>query len=69
MGGTDSVTGLGDGHHQLRGAAFIRADGILFTGSVQVSASTLAVTVDGYPDFSSAFSDGSDYGIGTSAAR
>ena len=56
----------GDGHHQLRGqAAFIRSDGILFTGAVQVSASTLAVTVDGYPDFSSAFSDGSDYGIGT----
>jgi hypothetical protein len=46
-------------------AAFIRSDGILFTGAVQVSASTLAVTVDGYPDFSSAFSDGSDYGIGT----
>ena len=65
--GTDSVSGLGVTAIINSGgqAAFIRSDGILFTGAVQVSASTLAVTLDGYPEFSSAFSDGSDYGIGT----
>ena len=49
--GTDSVTGLGVTAIINSGgqAAFIRSDGILFTGAVQVSASTLAVTVDGYP--------------------
>jgi hypothetical protein len=65
--GTDSVTGLGVTAIINSGgqAVFIRSDGIQFTGAAQVSGGTLAVTVDGYPDFSSTFSDGSDYGIGT----
>lgn len=65
--GTDSVSGLGVTAIINSGgqAVFIRSDGIQFTGAAQVSAGTLAVTVDGYPDFSSTFSDGSDYGIGT----
>lgn len=65
--GSDSATGLGVTAIINSGGqgVFIRSDGILFTGAVQVSASALAVTVDGYPDFSSLFSDGSDYGIGT----
>lgn len=65
--GTDSVTGLGVTAiiNSVGQAVFIRSDGIQFTGAAQVSAGTLAVTVDGYPDFSSTFSDGSDYGIGT----
>jgi len=65
--GTDSVSGLAvtalidlAGH-----ASFIRSDGVQFVGMVQVSANTLAVTVDGYTDFSSTFSDGSNFGLGT----
>jgi hypothetical protein len=65
--GTDSVTGLAvtafiDSAGQ---AVFIRADAVQFTGTVQVSGTTLAVTVDGYSNFPSAFSDNSTYGIGT----
>lgn len=65
--GTDSVSGLGvTGLVNLAGqASFIRADGVQFVGVVQVSSNTLAVTVDGYTDFSSTFSDGSNFGIGT----
>jgi hypothetical protein len=65
--GTDSVSGLGVRAIINSGgqAVFIRGDGIQFTGAAQVSTGTLAITVDGYPDFSSTFSDGSDYGIGT----
>lgn len=65
--GTDSVTNLAvtafiDAGGQ---AVFFRSDGVQFTGSAQVASSTLAVTVDGYSDFPSAFSDNSTYGIGT----
>ena len=74
---TQSATGIWSGSDSVSGltvtalinsggqATFIRSDGIQFTGSVQVSGNTLAATVDGYPDFSETFSDGSDYGIGT----
>lgn len=65
--GTDSVSGLGvTALINLAGqASFIRADGVQFVGVAQVSADTLAVTVDGYTDFSSTFADGSNFGIGT----
>lgn len=65
--GSDSVSGLGVTAIINSGgdAAFIRSDGVLFTGTVQVSGSALAVTVDGYSDFGSAFSDGSTSGLGT----
>jgi fibronectin-binding autotransporter adhesin len=65
--GSDSVSGLGVTAliNAAGQATFIRSDGIQFTGTVQVSGSTLAVTVDGYTDFASTFSDGSTYGIGT----
>jgi hypothetical protein len=65
--GSDSVSGLGVTAiiNSAGQGAFMRSDGVLFTGVTQVSGSSLAVTVDGYPDFSATFSDGSDYGIGT----
>ena len=65
--GSDSVTGLGITAliNSAGQGTFIRSDGVQFAGPVQVSGSTLAVQVDGYSNFSSAFSDGSTYGIGT----
>jgi hypothetical protein len=65
--GSDSVTGLGVTAliNSAGAATFIRSDGVQFVGPVQVSGSTLAVQVDGYSNFNSAFSDGSTYGIGT----
>jgi len=65
--GSDSVSGLGVTAIINSGgdATFIRGDGVQFTGTVQVSGSALAVTVDGYSDFGSAFSDGSTSGLGT----
>jgi hypothetical protein len=65
--GTDSVSGLTVTAFINSGgeATFIRSDGIQFKGAVQVSSSTLAASVDGYPDFAEDFSDGSTYGIGT----
>jgi hypothetical protein len=65
--GSDSVSGLGVTAliNSAGEATFIRADGVQFVGSAEVSGSTLAVTVNGYSDFPSAFSDGSTYGLGT----
>ncbi len=65
--GSDSVSGLGVTAiiNSAGQGTFMRSDGVLFTGSVQVSGSSVAVTVDGYPDFSATFSDGSTYGLGT----
>jgi hypothetical protein len=65
--GTDSVSGLNVTAviNAAGQATFIRADGVQFTGVVQVAGSTLAVTVDGYTEFPNTFSDGSVYGIGT----
>jgi hypothetical protein len=65
--GSDSVSGAGVTALINSGgqAEFIRSDGVLFSGSAQVSGSNLVVAVDGYPDFPSAFSDGSGYGVGT----
>jgi len=65
--GNDSMTGLGITAliNSAGQATFIRSDGVQFAGPVQVSGSTLAVQVDGYSNFNSAFSDGSTYGIGT----
>jgi hypothetical protein len=65
--GTDSVSGFTVSAliNSAGQATFVRSDGIQFVGSVQVSASNLAVTVDGYSDFPNSFSDGSTSGIGT----
>jgi hypothetical protein len=65
--GTDSVSGQSVTAliNSAGTSAFIRSDGIVFTGPAQVSGSNLVVAVDGYPDFPSTFTDGSDYGIGT----
>jgi hypothetical protein len=46
-------------------AAFIRSDGVLFTGTADVSSNTLAVSVDGYSSFPTTFADGSIHGLGT----
>lgn len=64
---TDMVSGLGVTAliNAAGQATFIRSDGIQFVGSLQLSGSNLAMTVDGYPDFSTLFADGSDFGIGT----
>jgi hypothetical protein len=65
--GTDSVSGLTlTGFINSAGLSdFIRSDGVQYVGTVQVSGTTLAVTLDGYAQFGSQFSDGSTYGIGT----
>jgi hypothetical protein len=65
--GSDSVSGLNITAfiNSAGQATFIRSDGIEFVGTVQVSGNTLAVTVDGYSNFGTTFSDGSTYGIGT----
>jgi hypothetical protein len=65
--GTDSATNLAvTGIINSAGqATFIRSDGVQFTGTVDVSGSTLAATVTGYENFPTAFGDGSTYGIGT----
>ncbi len=65
--GTDSltqltVTGIVDSTGK---AAFIRSDGAEFTGTLQVSGSTVAAGVDGYPSYGATFDDGTTYGVGT----
>jgi hypothetical protein len=65
--GTDSESGLSlTALVNSSGVAdFIRSDGTQFVGTVQVSGTSLAVTLDGYSQFGSSFSDGSTYGLGT----
>jgi len=65
--GSDSVSGLNvTAYINSAGqATFIRSDGVQFDGTVQVSGSTLAASVSGFSDFSSTFTDGSSYGLGT----
>ena len=66
--GTDSASGLPlQAFINSAGQAdFIRADGVQYVGTVQVSGSTLVVSVGGYANFGTAFSGGStSYGIGT----
>jgi hypothetical protein len=66
--GTDSVSNLAvTAFINSAGLAdFIRADGLQFVGTVQISGSTLDVAVDGYSNLGgTAFSDGSTYGVGT----
>jgi hypothetical protein len=65
--GTDSVSGLAvtaliDSKGQ---AAFLRADGTQFVGTVQISGSNLAVAVDGYSNYGETFTDGATTGVGT----
>jgi len=65
--GNDSVSGLAlTAFINSSGqAAFIRSDGVLFSGTVQVSAGNLVSSVSGYVNFPATFTDGSNYGIGT----
>jgi hypothetical protein len=65
--GSDSVSGLGLVAliNSAGQAIVLRSDGVLFSGTAQVSGNALALTVDGYSAFPAAFSDGSTYGIGT----
>jgi hypothetical protein len=65
--GSDSVSGLAVTAliNSTGQGSFIRADGLQFVGAAQTSGNTLAVTVDGYTDFSALFKDGSNHGIGT----
>jgi len=46
-------------------AVFIRADGLEFSGTLQVSGTTVAAGVDGYATYGSTFSDGTTFGVGT----
>ena len=65
--GTDSATGLAIiGFVDSSGQAdFILSNGIQFTGAVQVAGTSVAMSLDGYPQFGAQFSDGSTYGVGT----
>jgi hypothetical protein len=66
--GTDSTSGLSTTAiiNAAGLATFIESNGIQYVGTVQVSGSTIAASVDGYATFGgTAFSDGSTYGIGT----
>jgi len=65
--GTDASTGLTVTAiiNAAGEATFIRSDGVLFVGTADVSANTLAVAVDGYSSFPTTFADGSIHGIGT----
>jgi len=65
--GSDSSSGLGITAiiNSAGEASFIRSDGVQFDGTVDVSANTLAVTVDGYTNFPATFADNSDHGVGT----
>ena len=65
--GIDSATGLSMiGYVDAGGQAdFILANGVQYVGTAQVAGGTLAMTLDGYPQFGAAFSDGSTYGVGT----
>jgi hypothetical protein len=65
--GIDSATGL-----QMVGfvdssgqADFILSNGIQFTGTAQVAGTSVAMSIDGYPQFGAEFSDGSTSGVGT----
>lgn len=65
--GSDSTSGLNiTGLVNAAGqATFIRSDGVQFDGTLQVSGSTIAASVNGYTNFNGTFSDGSTYGLGT----
>ena len=65
--GSDSATGLAiTGFVDSSGQAdFILSNGIQFTGAVQVAGTSVAMSLDGYPQFGAQFSDGSTYGVGT----
>jgi len=66
--GSDSASGLAlQAFINSAGQAdFIRADGVQYIGTVQVSGDTLTLSVDGYTNVGSTFSSGSStYGIGT----
>jgi hypothetical protein len=66
--GTDSQSGLAlEAFVNSAGQAdFIRADGVQYIGTVQVSGNTLTLTVDGYTNVGTAFCSGcAAYGIGT----
>lgn len=66
--GTDSQSGLAlQAFVNSAGQAdFIRADGVQYTGTVQVSGDTLTMTVDGYTNVGTAFCSGcAAYGTGT----
>jgi hypothetical protein len=65
--GTDSVSGLAVTAiiNSTGQAAFLRADGVQFDGTVQMSGNGLAVAVDGYSNFGATFSDGATTGVGT----
>jgi hypothetical protein len=65
--GTDSATGLAlSGLINPEGyAVFIRADGVQYSGTAQVTGSTLAASLAGVTQFPSQFTDGSGYGVGT----
>ena len=65
--GTDSESGLAlQAFVNSAGQAdFIRADGVQYIGTVQVSGDTLTLTVDGYTNVGNPFTGGVTYGIGT----
>ncbi|HEX4050804.1 MAG TPA: hypothetical protein VHY19_08015 [Steroidobacteraceae bacterium] len=65
--GTDSATNLElTGYIDANGQAdFIRSDGVQFTGTAQVSGTTVNISLSGYTQYGYEFSDGSAFGTGT----
>ena len=76
-GGNASAAGIWTGVDSASGMAmtafidssgnadFILANGVQYTGTVQVAGTNVAISVEGYPQFGSQFSDTSTYGVGT----
>jgi len=65
--GTDSISGLAvTGLINTAGESeFVRADGMLYDGTLTISESTLSGTLYGYSPYGTAFPDGSNFGLGT----
>jgi hypothetical protein len=68
--GTDSQSGLAliAFINSAGQATFIRADGVQYVGTAQVSGNTLDIALDGYSQFGAEFSDGTSAGVGTLSA-
>lgn len=63
----DSATNLQlTGYIDANGQAdFIRSDGVQFTGTAEVSGTTLTIALSGYTQYGYAFADGSAFGTGS----
>lgn len=65
--GTDAITGLTlTGFINTAGLSeFIRSDGVLYSGTLLISETTLSGTLYGYSPIGTTFADGTNFGLGT----